>query len=161
MSPYNIIVTFSNADTSKLVSFVSLGSCSSRLYVYLKVFYFTWFRGNSSWWNPGQLPLFAICKWLLWCWILWNWSCSLSWIINDSIFQNELGNLLIYSSLYFSITISAHQYNSLYTHEEKKYVWLSMVEAKCINCFLIPKMLRTSWKQVCPTEDVFLYTGSL
>lgn len=39
VSLYNIIATFPNADTSKLFSFVSLGNCSSRSYIYIQVIY--------------------------------------------------------------------------------------------------------------------------
>lgn len=106
VSSFNIIATFPNADTSTLFSFMSPGNCSSRSYIYLQFFYFTRFGGNNSWWNPGQLPLFTICKWLLWYWVLHNWFCSLAWILNNSIKKTRLDDLLSY--LYFDILPQLH-----------------------------------------------------
>ena len=37
LSLYNTIATFPNVDTSKLISFVSLGNCSSRSYSYIHI----------------------------------------------------------------------------------------------------------------------------
>ena len=39
VSPYNILATFLNAESSELFFFVSLGNCSSGLCIYLQVFY--------------------------------------------------------------------------------------------------------------------------